>query len=103
MSKETEFFHFYYWGLRRPLYRQSRQRLPFTLAVLANSFPRKTQAPQRTTLLSVGECVYDSRSMYMFSATGLPVGIYYCPKLGILSDVIQKSLNIPPAQGHYGQ
>ena len=72
MSKETEFFHFYYWGLRRPLYRQSRQMLPFTLAVLANSFPRKTQAPQRTTLLSVGKCIYNSRSVCMFSATGLP-------------------------------
>jgi|GEM_PF-5655751 len=35
----------------------SRQRLPFTLAEFAESFPRKTYTPQRATLSHVGECV----------------------------------------------
>jgi addiction module RelE/StbE family toxin len=36
-----DYLVFYYRGLRRPLYRQSRQRLPFALAVLAFGFPLK--------------------------------------------------------------
>gem|GEM_PF-5984630 len=39
--------------------------------------PAKNTCPTRTALLRVGECVYNSRSVCMFSATGLPVGIYY--------------------------
>jgi hypothetical protein len=61
-------------GLCCPLYRLSRQRLPFTLAVLAYRFPRRTQATQRTALLSAGECVYNSRFAYTFHCHGLARG-----------------------------
>jgi|GEM_PF-6862602 len=59
----------YYWGFRLPL-----PRLPFTLVLLAESFPQKTHAPQRTTLLRVGEYVYNSRNVCMFSWHGLARG-----------------------------
>lgn len=50
----------------RSFYRQSRQSLPFMLAVLTYRFTLKTQAIQRTTLSGVGECVYLERVAYVF-------------------------------------